>query len=452
MRDIRVALLPLVAALLVVAAMMASSSTPERDRRPTTVAVTQSSYACPAGSTISVAAGQVTAGTSATTKVAPGGAPDPALQDAKSWRNSVVDGQGVIVQQQGTRSGAVGFFAGTATKQGGGGLVVGGCPGVVDDAWLLGLGSGAKHFSTLILTNLGDSPAAVDLSLWGRVGPIDAVDAGGIVVKPFSVRRIEIADLAAGEAELAIHVQRRRGSLSAVVNDSSTSAFRGTEPITATSAPRRSQVVGGIVEGTVGRTLLLLNPGKQTARVDAQVIGPKNTFAPSGLAKIKVPAGSQREIVVPRSAGSGSQALRLTSDRPVSATVRMAPDPKDYAYAESVPPLAGPAVVPVDVGKGIKTPDLVLTAPKGTATARLQAFDASMKPLASASVTVKGGTTQHVDTAKALKAKGVAYIVLRPRGDIVAAATYVEGGGRISSLALTAAPLTALGPQVRPVS
>ncbi len=89
-----------------------------------------------------------------------------------------------MVQQRGRASGAVGFFAGTAPKKGGGGLVVGSCPGVVDDAWLMGLGSGGKHFSTLILTNLADTPAAVDLSLWGPKGKIDAVGSEGIVVKP----------------------------------------------------------------------------------------------------------------------------------------------------------------------------------------------------------------------------------------------------------------------------
>ena len=104
----------------------------------------------------------------------------------------------------------------------------------------MGLGSGGKHFSTLILTNLADTPAAVDLSLWGPKGKIDAVGSEGIVVKPSSVRRIRLDELAAGEAELAMHVHRRRGSLSAVVNDSSTSVFSGTEPVSATLSPRRN--------------------------------------------------------------------------------------------------------------------------------------------------------------------------------------------------------------------
>jgi hypothetical protein len=449
MRQFRFVLLPLLAVALVALALLAPSSS-EEPRRPTSVAVTQEAYACPAGSVITVAAGQIRPGTGSTAKILPGGSADPRLQDAKAWRTAVVNGPGVIVQQQGRGSGAVGFFAGTAPKAGGGGLVVGSCPGIVDDAWMLGLGSGGKHFSTLILTNLADSPAAVDISLWGPKGKIDAVGSEGIVVKPFAVRRIRLDELAAGEPLLAMHVHRRRGSLSAVVNDTSTATFRGTEPVSATASPRRKQVVGGLVPGVSGRSLMLLNPGNTTARVDVEVIGPKNTFAPAGLGKLRVPANSMRSITVPRAAGSGQQALSLTSDQPVSATVRMAPDNKDYAYAESVPALSGRAIAPVAIGKGIGSPKLVLSAPGHAASVELQAYDASMTSVASASVAIKAGTTRLVDLAKEFRAKGIAYVVVRPMGTVYGAATYVRGDG-ISSLALADAPVTVLGPQVRPV-
>lgn len=446
MRDLRIVVLPLAAVALVLLAIVAPSSS-DSARPPSRVTVTEASYACPAGSVITVAAGQVRPGTGATANVFPGRARDAELEDTSAWRTSVVDGSGVMLEQQGRASGPVGFFAGTAPKKGGGGLVVGSCPGVVDDAWLLGLGSGGKHFSTLILTNLADTPAAVDISLWGPKGKIDAVGSEGIVVKPSSVRRIRLDDLAAGEPELAMHVHRRRGSLSAVVNDSSTSVFSGTEPVAATLAPRRKQVVGGLVQGAEGRTLMMVNPGQATARVDVKVIGAKNTFTPSGLDQIKVRAGSTRSVTVPKSAGSGAQALDLTSDQPISATVRIAPGDKDYAYAEAVPALSGPAIVPVEVGPKIGVPRLLLTAPEGAASVDVQAYDASMRRLASSSLKIKAGTT----TWARLETRDAAYFVVTPHGKVVAAATYLKGDG-ISSLALTPAPTSVLSPQVRPVS
>lgn len=437
---------PLVAVLLVVVAALApSGGDGDPDRVPSTVAVTQSSYACPAGSVITVAAGQVTAGRTATASVLPARTADTAFGDARTWRTGVVDAPGIIVDQQGRGSGAVGFFAGTAPKGGGGGLVVGSCSGVVDDAWMLGLGSGNKHFSTVILTNLAASPAAVDLTLWGPEGKIDAVNADGIVIEPFSVRRIRLDELAAGESELAIQVHRRRGSVSAVVNDTSTSTFKGTEPVSAALSPRRQQVIGGLVGGTSGRTLLVLNPGSSTARVDVEVIGRDGTFAPSGLDQVKVEPGTLQAITIPATAGAEEQALRLTSDQPVSSTVRMAPTTNDFAYAEAGAPLTGPAVVPVALGASSQVPQLVLTAPAAAASVEIQAFDAAMMPLMSATVAVAAGTTQ----VAGVDAKGAAYLVVRPTGDVIAAATYAKGDG-LSSLALSDAPVSVLAPQVRP--
>ncbi len=446
LKDLRVLVLPVAAALLVTLALVAPSSS-QSARLPSRVTVTEASYACPSGSVITVASGQVRAGTGATARVFPGRDRDARLEDTSAWRTSQVNGSGVMVQQSGRGSGPVGFYAGTAPRSGGGGLAVGSCPGVVDDAWLLGLGSGGKHFSTLILTNLADTPAAVDISLWGPKGKIDAVGSEGIVVKPSSVRRIRLDELAAGELELAMHVHRRRGSLSAVVSDSTSAVFSGTEPVTATLSPRRSQVVGGLVQGSQGRTLMILNPGRTTARVNVKVIGAKNTFTPAGLEQIKVGAGTTRSITMPKSAGSDAQALQLASDQPVSATVRMAPGSKDYAYAEAVPALSGPAIVPVEVGTKLDAPRLVLSAPGAAATADVQAYDSSMRPLASSTLKIKAGTTMWAR----LETSGAAYFVVRPRGKVVAAATYVKGDG-ISSLALTPAPVTVLSPQVRPVS
>ncbi|MCW2771181.1 MAG: hypothetical protein JWR27_2614 [Aeromicrobium sp.] len=444
MTHVRSLVLPLVAVVLVVLASLVPGDE-EPPRRPTAAPITQTTYACPTGSAITVAAGQVAAGTSATATVLPDGSTEDGLADSSTWRTQRVAGEGVIVQQKGRSSGAVGYFSGRAAGAGGGGLAVGQCPGVADDSWLLGLGSGEKHLSTLVLTNLADTPAIADLTLWGKQGRIEAVDAQGVVVEPRSVLRVPVADLAAGESELAVQVHRRRGSLSVVADDAATGSFTGTEPISATASPRREQVVSGIVEGTGGRTLLILNPGSATARVGVDVIGPKSTFTPSGLDKVRVPAGAVKVVTVPKSAGPDEQALRLTSDRPVSATVRMSPGSKDYAYAKSAPALTGPAVVPIDLGTQLDEPELVLSAPGRAASVEVVTYAADMARLSSTRVAVAAGTTRTVTV------KGrAAYAVLRPKGRVTGAVTYTRGRG-LSSLVLGTAPLEALAPQVRPL-
>ena len=446
---LRTALIPLVAAGLAAAAFVAPKPA-DSPRRPNGVEVTQTSYACPAGAGITVASGQLSAGSKKSATVLPKKSADKRLGNPAAWGTSKVNGGGVIIEQEGRASGSSGFFGAIAPKASGGGLSVGSCPAFVDDSWFLGLGSGAKHFSSVILTNVGDAPAAVDLEMWGPDGMIDAVDAKGVVIKPFTTRRVRLDDLAAGESDLALRVVRRRGSVSAVVTDLSTAVFGGSEPVTATADPARDQVIGGLVAGASGRTLALLNPGATTARVEVDVIGPESTFRPAGLEAIKVKAGSLRLVDVPASTGSGRQALRVRSDAPVAATVRMAPSEVDYAFAEAVPALEGPAIVPVDLGTGVSAPDLILSAPGKAANVQVSAFDQDMKELDDANVTVEGGTTQHLDTAKAFKQGGIAYFVVQSKRDVFAAATYKDGG-RISSLALLSAPITVLAPQVRPV-
>ncbi len=441
--------IPLTAAVVVSVVHFAPK--PSQDRRPPNgVEVTQAAYACPTGSGITVGAGQVIKGTEGTATVLPDKSADDALAGATTWRTSRVDGNGVVVEQQGEGSGPVGFFGARAAKDDGAGLSVGSCSSGVDDGWFLGLGSGSKHFSTVILTNGASAPAAVDLELWGPKGKIDAVGATGVVIKPFTTRRVPLADLAAGEPDIALRVLRRRGSVTAVVNDQSTAVFSGTEPVGPTATPRRSQVIGGLVAGTSGRTLMILNPGTNTARIEVSVIGPENTFKPSGLEAVKVKAGTVQLMEIPSSTGGDRQSLQITSDVPVAATVRMAPNESDYAYAESVPALAGPAVVPVDLGEGVNAPDLILSAPDKDASVEVLAFDKNMEQLDEASLKIDGGTTQHLDAATAFKAKGIAYLVVRAKGEVLGAATYRDGA-RISSLALVSAPINVLAPQVRPV-
>ncbi|MDR7086217.1 hypothetical protein J2X11_001056 [Aeromicrobium panaciterrae] len=441
--------IPLVAAGLVIGAYFAPEQSDD-PRPPAGVKVTQTTYGCPAGAGITVAAGQVSPGTTGTATVLPGKSTAKDLGGTRSWRTARVDGRGVLVEQQGRGSGPSGFFGSIAPKAGGSGLGVGSCSASVDAAWFLGLGSGVKHFSTVTLTNGTTAPAAVDLDLWGPDGKIDAVGAKGIVIKPHTTRRVQLEDLAAGEPELALRVLRRRGAVSAVVNDFSTAVFGGTEPVTATSAPRRSQVVGGLVSGASGRTLALLNPGTATARVEVDVIGSKSTFKPEGLGAIKVKGESVRLVEVPSTAGGARQALKVTSDVPVAATVRMAPNELDYAYAESVLPLSGPAIVPVSLGKGVSAPDLIVTAPRGTSSVQVFAYDKNMKQLGEFTMSIEGETTKHIDVAKKFTQKGIAYLVVQSKGEVVGAATYRDGG-LVSSLALLSAPIRVLAPQVRPI-
>jgi hypothetical protein len=159
------------------------------------------------------------------------------------------------------------------------------------------------------------------------------------------------------------------------------------------------------------------------------------------------------EVDLPKSAGTDAAAVKLTSDQPVSASLRVAPDTKDHGVAESLVALDGPAVVPLDLGVGTKPPQLVVSALDGVGRVRLEAFDQRMKSLAKGTVEIEADTTRSVDlgSSKVLETKGAAYVVVRADGVVTGAATYRRGSG-IASLGLVAAPVRVLGPQVRPAS
>lgn len=443
-------LLPAAAVVLVVVAALlpgrSADSIPAQS-----VDVVETSYSCPAGGGMTIGAGQVRAGDDRAVRVFPDGeAADAAesLSDPGAWTAAEVDAEGVVVTETGQGAAASGHFGRVDPDDRGGGLVVGRCPGVADDAWFLGAGSGGRHFSTLVLSNLSAAPAVASVNLWGTGGPIDAVEASGITLDPYEVRRIPLTDLAAGEVVLGLEVQRTRGVLSATVLDRFAATPAGSESIGSAQAPRTEQVIGGVDAGARGKKLMLLNPGDQTARVDVESLGTDGIFPVEDLQDLAVEPGAYVEIDVPSSVGAGPQAFRVASDRPVAAGLRVRSNETDYAVSETTPALDGSAIAPIDLGRGVSAPQLMLTAPDGATSVDVEVFDAQMNSLDSSTVDVEAGTTQGVRAVPEGTADA-AYVVIRGAGDVVATASYTRGD-RISSLALVASPVSVPAPAVRP--
>lgn len=455
MRSLKAFVLPVLAGAIVVAA--ATLPRPESEARtPDSVTVRQTSYACPTADGSAVAAGRVAThkGARAEAVALPGKGPVDALTPVDAWNETKVDSDSVVVSTADARgAGAVGFFGGIAASRDGGGLGVGACPGVNQGSWFVGAGSGDRHFSTMTLTNLTGSPAIADLSLWGEEGSVEAVDAEGIVFEAYETRRITLESLAAGEPELAMHVNSRRGALSVAVQDTSTAVFRGTETLTPTAAPAQRQVIAGIAAGVTGRQLVAVNPDNQTARVKIEALGKDGVFVPTGLDDVKIQADKVKVIDLPKSVGADAVALRLTSDHPISASVRVAPGNKDFGYAVAGRPLTGPAVAPLSLGGLLNDGKLLLTAPRAKASATVTAYDSSMTRQGSVDYEVKAGSTRSYDLGK----KGqfdkpladLAYVVVTPNGDVQGAALYTRGSG-VTAVPLTAAPLKTVAPQVQP--
>jgi hypothetical protein len=441
---IRATVPPVLALALIVAAFFLPDPR-EGVRDPRSVAVSRTAYACPGDA--NVAAGQIAPARAVRAVSLPGRRSVGGLERTDRWRLTKTS-RTTVVEQSGLGSGGAGFFTTTAGEDGGGGLIVASCPPTVDESWFIGLGSGAKHESRLELTNLSDVVAVADISMWGPDGPIEAVGAEGIVIEPEQTQSLELSKMAAGEPELAVRVERRRGAFAVTAFDGSTRVYAGAEVPAPTRAPRRDQVVAGLPAGARNRTLLVVNPSAATSRLSVSVLGRRGTFAPRGLEAVRVPAGRVTSLELPASLGADGNSLRIKSERPVAAVVRVSEVKEDYAYIVSSHKLDGPALVPIDLGGGTSRPRLTLTAPAGRAAVAVKGFDARMKPLATERHALPAGTTSTVALTGLTDSDRLAYVVVEPRGDVVGSATFIKDEG-IASIALEAAPVRVLGPDVR---
>jgi hypothetical protein len=441
---IRASAPPAVALVLVVVAFFLPDPS-EGPRAPRSVAVSRTAYACPAG--VNIAAGQVAPATSVRAVALPSGRRVSGLEASNRWR--LAEGsRPVVVEQFGRGSGAAGFFTSTAAEEDGAGLVVGQCPPTVDESWFVGLGSGAEHESRLTFTNLSDVLAVADVTLWGTEGPIDAVGADGIVIKPRQTRTFRLSTFASGEPELAVRVERRRGAFAVMAFDGSRRVVGGSEAEPSTLAPRRDQILAGLPAGARNRSLLVVNPSTVTSRLTVSVLGPRGSFAPEGLEAVRVPAGKVTILDLPAVVGDDGLSVRLTSEQPVAAAVRVSEEKADYAYIVAAPRLNGPALVPVDLGGGTSRPRLTVAAPARDAAVTVAGYDANMQRLASSRFEIAGGTTATVNLGKLTDSDRLAYVVVTPSGHVRGSATFRKDDG-IAAIPLEEAPIRVLGPDVR---
>jgi hypothetical protein len=429
--------------LVLIAAFLPHPRLLDRAQRP--VAVSRTAYACPPGARVS--AGQIAPATAVTATELPQGARIKDLESTNRWRRAEID-RTTVIDQVGRGSGAVGFFSLDPSSDDGAGLMVGSCPATLDESWFVGLGSGVKHESRLVITNVSDVVSVADVSMWGTEGPIDVVGGSGLVLKPQQTRTIKVDDFAAGESELAVRVERRRGSFAVTAIDGSTRSYSGSEIAPPTASPHRTQVLSGLPAGGKFRSILITNTTSITSRVSFDVIGPKGSFAPRGLEAVRVPAGKVTSVELPTTIGGDGIALRLRSEQPILATARVAEDKSDYAYAVAARPLDGPAIVPVGLAGGIGRPRLTLTAAGRDASVTVQGYDSAMRRLKSVRYEVSGGTTSTINVGRLIDTDRLAYVVVRPHGNVVGAATFRSDDG-IASIPLEGAPVRVLGPDVR---
>jgi hypothetical protein len=324
----------------------------------------------------------------------------------------------VVVSAQG--SVAPGATAGQLTRTGQGalrGLAESACTGPGSEFWFVGTSSQLGRHGRVYLTNTDDADAQVELRLYDESGPVDADRPHSLTVDAGTQAVVELDQLAPTSKRLAVAVVSTRGRVVAALRDDALDGETpvGVDWIPSAVPPGRDLVIPGVAPGRGERVLSIVAPGDSTASVDLSVLAAEGSFQPAELGRIDVKPGTVAEVRLDGATRQEAAAVRLTSDVPVTATMRNQLGPstgvRDVAYTAATRSLSGPAVVPVTLGGPDHSATLVLSTP-GTRAVRASAelSDPEGRPLGSEKVVVKPGSTVAV-TLKPTK-KADRYVVM----------------------------------------
>ncbi|WP_370615902.1 DUF5719 family protein [Mumia qirimensis] len=465
----------LLAALLLVVGEVRTASSGDAPAPPSAEKVSMLAYGCPAfthageSSPTTVAVGTLPGaavdGGSRTVVRLPGADPVAALADAPrgTWATAAAGQKtaSLLVDVTGPQApGTVAYSAARASSGDGGGLAVGACPRPLPERWFVGAGSTAEHSTALVLTNTSTSPGVVDLTLYGDAGEVDGVGTSGITVDPGTSKVVRLAQLTSGSPELAVRAVVRRGAVAAAAVDVSRSgvtAPAGSEFLPSSALPANDVTVAGVPAGRSARTLLVANPSDRTATVGLSIATKDGLFTPTGLESVDVAPQSVTSVRLPADISPRAYAVRLTSDVPVTASVRTTVG-SDVGYSVATVAWEDTAVVPVQVGRALapgSTRLMVTPAGDQPSTVRVTAHAEDGTEVGNTELESPAGATTTLDPFGAggvgVDADDVAYLTVEATGGAVRAAAAYETGG-FAVTPLLPAPVREAAPVVKPAA
>ncbi len=277
------------------------------------------------------------------------------------------------------------------------------------EAWFVGGGTSLLDETTLVLVNVDDTPATVDVSVFTSSGPADPRQGQGITIAPHSRVLVAMDTLAPDRRLLTVHVHSRRGRVAAGLRQSMLSGKvpLGVDWIPQSVPPATTVTVPGVpaIVDSGTRTLILSNPGTDDTVVSVQLTTSNGQFVPAGLDQVSVPAGTSRGVSLDAPAKTSDFAVRVSSQGdPVLASVfvrdaQQGPV-REFAYTSGSLPLSGPALLTDVVLNRPTESTLLLTAPDGDATVTVSPIRVL-------------GTTGALPAAKTIKVPGGRTVALK---------------------------------------
>ena len=201
--------------------------------------------------------------------------------------------------------------------------------------WFVGGTADVTSKGKLFLINSGLSEAIIDVEIWSESGirppKVVTLKANSSVVQ-------SLDSLDPGAKRIALHIAPRSGRVNAFLVDERGRGLKslGGDMVNASPDPSKVVVIPAIPHTkrsgkALGHTLRVIAPGDVDARISVELISTKGTFVPVGFDDRAIIAGIVTEIALNPELAPGTFALKITSDRPIVASVYSS----TYAQAKS---------------------------------------------------------------------------------------------------------------------
>jgi hypothetical protein len=319
-------------------------------------------------------------------------------------------------------AGTVGTSTTTATEGVNKGMASVPCQVPGSDFWFVGASGASDRRDVLVLTNLDSTNAEVNVTLYAQSGPQDMPAARGIVVPARKTFELFLGQVAAKLGDVALHVESTGGRVAPALRSNPNTGGKpaGVDWLNPSAPPATKVFVPAAAPGAGTRILAVANPSDLQATASLTVHGPNGPFKPAGLETVTVPAGSVKTIRLDPVLNREASAITLTSDQPVTASMRMSDaSGTDFASLGSAEALTGPAylVLPAHEQPAV----LQVTAPGKTGSVKFELRDLAGRALQTRALDIIGGATTPVPLAAQPRATYL--MVQHTRGTVVAGVT-----------------------------
>jgi hypothetical protein len=209
------------------------------------------------------------------------------------------------------------------------------CSAPSTSQWFVGGAADITSKGKLILINSGLSEAIINVEIWSESGirppKVVTLKANSSVVQALD-------SLDPGAKRIALHIVPRSGRVNAFLVDERGRGLKslGGDMVNASPDPTRVVVIPAIPHikrsgKALGHSLRVIAPGDVDARISVELISTKGSFVPFGFADRAIKAGIVTEIPLNPQLVPSTFALRISSDRPIVASVYSS----TYAQAKS---------------------------------------------------------------------------------------------------------------------